>query len=310
MTSIVDSKPEAQARARRMHPSAVVGADARDLIGDGTVDAVIVATPAATHYELVLAALKAGKHVLVTKPLAKTSEQVSRLSDEAVARGLVLMVDHTFVYSGAVQKIRELVSADLGEVYYYDSVRVNLGLFQSDVDVIWDLAVHDLSIMDYLLAERPRALSATGVSHVPGGMVNTAYLTLFFDKSLIGHVHVNWLSPVKLRRTLIGGSRKMIVYDDLEPSEKVKVYDRGISLATDPADIYRMRVGYRNGDLWAPHVDITEALLVEAAHFIACVEGKAEPITDAAAGLRTVRLLEAASLSLKERGRPVELPTS
>lgn len=284
-----------------------------ELIDDPAIDAVAVATPVSTHYELALRALQAGKHVLVEKPLASNTEQVQHLMDVARRRNLVLMVDHTFVYTGAVRKIRELVeSGGLGEIYYYDSVRVNLGLFQHDVNVLWDLAVHDLAIMDYVLPFRPYAVSATGLSHVPGGTENIAYLTLFFEGSQIAHIHANWLAPVKLRRTLIGASRKMIVYDDLEQSEKIKVYDKGITLNNhqNPEKIYQMLVGYRTGDMLAPQIDGTEALRCEIEHFLHCIREQQEPVTGAEAGLRVVEILQAASDSMAQRGRPVELRLS
>jgi predicted dehydrogenase len=218
------------------------------------------------------------------------------------------MVDHTFVYTSAVRKIRDLVrGGEIGELYYYDSVRINLGLFQRDVDVMWDLAVHDLSIMDVVLAQQPVAVSATGLAHVPGSPVNIAYLTMFFDRALMAHVHVNWLAPVKVRRTLLGGSRRMIMYDDLEASEKVKVYDRGISVNPSPENVYQMLVGYRAGDMWAPQLPVGEALHAETAHFLDCIEHGSEPETPGESGLRIVRLLEAASASLREQGRPVSL---
>jgi predicted dehydrogenase len=218
------------------------------------------------------------------------------------------MVDHTFVYTGAVQKIRELSDAgELGDIYYYDSVRINLGLFQQDVDVLWDLAVHDLSIMDYVLPRPPVAVSATGMAHVAGKPANIAYLTMFFDRDLIGHVHVSWLAPVKMRRTLLGGSRRMIVYDDIETSEKIKVYDHGISVDPSPENVYQMLVGYRTGDMWAPKLPLTEALAVEARHFIECITSRVAPRTGGDAGLRVVRLLEAATESMSHQGRPVHL---
>ena len=282
----------------------------RDLIEDPSIDAVAIATPVSTHYELALRALQEGKHVLVEKPLASDTNQVRHLMDVAQKRNLVLMVDHTFVYTGAVRKIRELVeSGNLGEIYYYDSVRVNLGLFQHDVNVLWDLAVHDLSIMDYVLPFRPCAVSATGLSHVPGGTENIAYLTLFFEGSQIAHIHANWLAPVKLRRTLIGASRKMIVYDDIEQSEKVKVYDKGITLNNhqNPEKLYQMLVGYRTGDMLAPQIDGTEALRYEIEHFLQCIRQREEPVTGGSAGLRVVEILQAATQSMLQRGRPVEL---
>jgi len=245
----------------------------------------------------------------VEKPLAATTEQAQRLIAEAQRRGLVLMVDHTFVYTGAVAKIRELVhTGRLGKLLYYDAIRVNLGLFQHDMNVLWDLAVHDLSIMDHVLGQVPCAVSAIGVGHIAGQPQDLAYLTCFFEANLLAHLHVNWLAPVKVRRTLIGGDQQMIVYDDLEPSEKVKVYDRGVTLSGQQG-VYQMLVGYRTGDMWAPQVSLTEALSVEVAHFIECIEHGKAPISDGPAGLRIVRILEAASVSLQERGRIVELPS-
>jgi predicted dehydrogenase len=282
----------------------------RELIEDPTIDAVAIATPVSTHYELALRALQEGKHVLVEKPMASDTDQVQRLIELAQKQNLVLMVDHTFVYTGAVRKIRDLVdSGGLGEIYYYDSVRVNLGLFQHDVNVLWDLAVHDLSIMDYVLPFRPCAVSATGLSHVPGGTENIAYLTLFFEGSQIAHIHANWLAPVKLRRTLIGASRKMIVYDDLEQSEKIKVYDKGITLNNhqNPEKLYQLLVGYRTGDMLAPQIDGMEALRREIDHFLHCIQEQAEPMTGGASGLRVVEILQAASQSMVQHGRPVDL---
>jgi len=294
-------------------PTVKTTRDCRELIEDPSIDAVAIATPVSTHYDLALHALREGKHVLVEKPLASDTNQVRHLMEVAQQRNRVLMVDHTFVYTGAVRKIRELVeSGSLGEIYYYDSVRVNLGLFQHDVNVLWDLAVHDLSIMDYVLPFRPCAVSATGLSHVPGGTENIAYLTLFFEGSQMAHIHANWLAPVKLRRTLIGASRKMIVYDDLDQAEKIKVYDKGITLnQQNPEKLYQMLVGYRTGDMLAPQVDGTEALRREIDHFLHCIREQEEPVTGGAAGLRVVEILQAASQSMAQRGRPVELrPTS
>jgi predicted dehydrogenase len=303
-----DLLPDRMAAAAARYPGIRTARDAANLIQDPAVDAVAIATPVSTHFDLAMAALKAGKHVLVEKPLALSSEQGRRLIEEAERRRLVLMVDHTFVYTGAVRKIASLVSSgELGELYYYDSVRVNLGLFQHDVNVIWDLAVHDLSIMEHVLPLKPRAVSATGMSHVAGGHENIAYLTLFFDTSFIAHIHVNWLAPVKVRRTLLGGSQRMIVYDDLEPSEKIKVYDRGITLNSNPENVYDMLVGYRSGDMWAPRLDAAEALKTEIAHFLECIERGAKPITDGVSGLRVLELVEAASESMASRGRLVEL---
>jgi predicted dehydrogenase len=308
VAAVSDLRPERLEAVRARYPSVRTTTDHLDLIGDPGVDAVAIVTPVSSHFELAMQALRAGKHVLVEKPLAASTEQARRLIDDADRRGLVLMVDHTFVYTGAVRKIREMVaSGDLGRIYYYDSVRVNLGLFQHDVNVIWDLAVHDLSIMSYVLGAQPRAVSATGVSHVPGEPENIAYLTLFFDGDLIGHVHVNWLAPVKVRRTLIGGSQKMVVYDDLEPSEKVKVYDKGIVVNNQPESVYQMLISYRTGDMWSPKLDMAEALQVETRHFADCIGRGLRPETDGEAGLRIVEILEAATRSMAERGRLIEL---
>jgi predicted dehydrogenase len=308
---VADLRAERLAEARSRYPSIKFTNNPFDLFSDPTVSAIAIATPVSTHFELAMQALKAGKHVLVEKPLALNSEHAERLIEEAARRKLVLMVDHTFVYTGAVKKIREMVATGmLGSIYYYDSVRVNLGLFQHDVNVIWDLAVHDLSIMDFVLANKPVAVSATGISHISGQPENVAYITLFFANNQIAHLHVNWLAPVKVRRTLIGGSEKMIVYDDLEPSEKIKVYDKGVTLAPGREEVYELLVSYRSGDMWAPKLDQTEGLRTEAIHFIDCIENDNCPQTDGAAGLRIVRLLEAAERSLAARGQLVELPST
>ena len=306
---VSDLRPERLADAARRCPGAKTSTDYRELIADPGVDAVAIATPVSTHYAIGMAALRAGKHVLIEKPLAATAEDAMRLVEEADRRGLVLLVDHTFVYTPAVQRIRDLAeSGELGDLYYYDSVRINLGLFQRDVNVLWDLAVHDLSIMEYVVRRQPLAVSATGLAHVPGTPENIAYMTMFFEGSFIAHVHANWLSPVKVRRTLLAGSRRMILFDDLEASDKVKVYDRGISLNSPrPEDVYQMLIGYRAGDMWSPQLEVREALHVEAAHFVDCIERRATPRTGGLAGVRVVRLLEAATESMASQGRLVPL---
>jgi predicted dehydrogenase len=308
VVAVCDLSADRLARIQARYPSVSALTNTSELFALRELEAVVIATPVATHYDLALQALRAGKHVLVEKPLATSSALAQRLIEEADSRDLVLMVDHTFVYSGAVRRIRELMTSDgIGDILYYDSVRINLGLFRHDVDVLWDLAVHDLSIMDYLLAQRPCAVSATGERHVVGGTENVAYITLFFGGNLIAHIHVNWLSPVKIRHTLIGGNQKMIVYNDLEPVEKVKVYDKGIIVSDDPESIYQMQIGYRTGDMWAPKVDSTEALRTEALHFVRCILYRERPITDGEAGLRIIHILEAATQSVIDRGGPVEL---
>jgi predicted dehydrogenase len=261
-----------------------------------------------SHYKLALAALRAGKHVLVEKPLAQTSDQVRHLIDEAGKRNLSLMVDHTFLYTPAVRKIRDLiVNGALGEIYYYNGIRASLGLFQSDVNVIWDLAVHDLSILPYILDQVPEAVSATGTSHFAGTPENMAHIALFFPNNCIAHISVNWLSPVKVRQTFIGGSRKMIVYDDLEVSEKIKVYDKGITVNGSIETTQQLQIGYRAGDMWAPHLPAIEALHTEVKHFLDCIRTGTLPISNGLTGLNVIEILEAASLSMTKQGRPIRL---
>ncbi|MEL6403812.1 MAG: Gfo/Idh/MocA family oxidoreductase [Chloroflexota bacterium] len=304
---VADTQPKRLAQIQKTYPTIETTTSAQDIFQSDTVDAVAIATPVVTHYDLALAALQAGKHVLVEKPMASSSEQAQHLIEEAEKRNLVLMVDHTFVYTGAVRKMAELVrSGQLGDVYYYDSTRVNLGLFQHDVNVIWDLAVHDLSIIEYVLNAQPRAVSATGMSHVQGEPENIAYLTIYYDNNLIAHINVNWLAPVKIRRTLIGGSKQMVVYNALEPSEQIKIYDKGIDVKTTE-EIYNTLISYRTGDMYAPKLDATEALQREVSHFVACINAGDTPETDGHAGLRVVKILEAASQSIKARGTVVEL---
>jgi predicted dehydrogenase len=309
VSAVCDLSSERLELVRRRYPTVRTTTNWLDLVGDQSIDAIAVATPVSTHFELAAEALRAGKHVLVEKPLTANSEQALGLMEEAARHKRVLMVDHTFVYTGAVRKIRELVAeGKVGEIYYYDSVRVNLGLFQHDVDVIWDLAVHDLAIMIYTLGCVPCTIAATGMNHIQGGKENIAYITAFFEGMLIAHINVNWLAPVKVRRTLIGGSRQMIVYDDMEITEKVKVYDSGVTIDADHTEqAYQERVGYRMGDVWVPRLDITEALRVEGQEFIEAIEKGRQPITNGEAGLQVVRILEAATESMKARGKLVEL---
>jgi predicted dehydrogenase len=308
VVAVCDLRNERLLQLQTRYPTIRTTTNCQTLFADPAIDAIIIATPVSSHFELAMGALHANKHVLVEKPLAATSEQGVQLIEEAASRRRVLMVDHTFVYTSAVRKIRELIASNaLGEIYYYDAVRVNLGLFQHDVNVIWDLAIHDLSIMDFVLPQKATAVSATGISHIPGQPENVAYITLFFENPQIAHVHVNWLTPVKVRHTLIGGSEKMILYDDVEPSEKVKVYDKGVVVSQSPEALYAMLVSYRSGDMWAPRLDATEALQTEALHFIDCIENNKTPQTDGASGLRLVRIVEAAEKSLRARGQLVEI---
>ena len=304
VAAVCDLDTAKLAVVNRRFPAVKTTTDFRDLINDPGIDAIAIATPVDTHFELALKVLRAGKHVWVEKPMTETADQARQLIDEAQRRNLVLLVDHTFIYTGAVAKMGELIkSGDIGQIFYYDSTRVNLGLFQRDVSVISDLAVHDFSILDHLLGEKPVAVSANGMTHFPGTPENVANVTLFYDSGTIAHTSVSWLAPVKVRLIHVGGSKKMITYDDLEPSEKIKVYDKGVSFTDDPEKIQAMRVGYRTGDMWAPKLVETEALRVEGEHFIDCIVNNKVPKTDGQFGLRVVELIEATSLSMRRKVR-------
>jgi predicted dehydrogenase len=304
---VCDSQIERAQKVGPWYGVPVVTDNPVELITAPGVDLVVVATPSRTHFSLAKQAILAGKHVLVMKPMTTRVDHAEELVDLAQRQGVLLAVDHTFVYTGAVRKMRELVDAgDLGEVFYFDSVRINLGVFQSDVNVIWDLAAHDVSIIDYVLGGRqPTRVTAVSAAHAGSWAANIAYLTMRYEPDVLAHVHVNWLAPAKIRRTIIGGSQKMVVYDDVQPSEKLLVYDRGVSIApwNDPEDVYGALVSYRSGDVWAPHLDEREALAVEVDHIVECIINQSEPITDGQSGLRTVRILEAANYSARE-GEP------
>ena len=306
LVAVSDLDPEKLEIVNKRYPAVRTTTRYEDLLEDDGVDAIAVATPVNTHFPLGLAALQAGKHLWIEKPMTETSEQARQLVAEAEKRGLVLHVDHTFIYTGAVRKIADIVKGgELGDVLYYDSTRINLGLFQRDVSVISDLAVHDFSILDYMLGEHPVAVSASGTNHFPGTPENLAYITLYYESNAIAHLNVSWLAPVKVRNILIGGSKKMVVYDDLEPSEKIKVYDKGVSFTEDAEQIQEMRVGYRTGDMWAPKLVGTEALRVEGEHFADCVLNQKTSMTDGKLGLRVVELIEAATNSMTAMGEVV-----
>jgi predicted dehydrogenase len=303
-----DLSEERLKKVAKRYPGVKCTTNYEDLLKDPEVDAVVIATPVSTHYPIAKAALEHGKHVMIEKPLADSSEHALELVELARRLNRVLMVDHTFIYTSAVRKIRELIdSGDLGEVLYFDSVRVNLGLFQKDINVIWDLAPHDLSIMDYLLCAEPVAISAMGASHAGNGIANIAYMTLRFPNNLIAHFHVNWLAPVKIRQTLIGCSKKMVVYDDVEPTDKIRVYDKGIVINGSPEKRYQTLVGYRTGDVLIPKIDTTEALLRVAQEYTNSIKENRAPLTDGIAGYRVVCLLEAAQRSLQANGAEVLL---
>ena len=301
---VCDKSAEALRRVKQAYPSVQVTSDIREALSATNVDAMAVVTPVWTHFELAKAALENGKHVFVEKPFTSTAAQAEQLIDLADRKKLQIMVDHTFLFTGAVKKIRQLIEeGSLGKLYYYDSTRVNLGLFQHDVNVIWDLAPHDLSIMDFLIKGKPETVIATGARHI-NGVENLAYITLYFRDNMIAHINVNWLSPVKVRTTLIGGEKKMVVWNDLDADEKIKIYDKGVEM-TNGKGVYDLLVSYRSGDMWAPRIDQTEALRTETKYFIDCISKNERPFNDGVAGLRVVKMLEAADKSLKERGKPI-----
>ena len=307
---ICDTDENRLASMSRRYPMAQTTTDYRALVNDSVVDAVAVVTPVATHFTIARELLRAGKHVLMEKPLAATAREAEELLDLAETNGRTLMVDHTFIYTGAVRKMKEIVSSgELGDLLYFDSVRINLGLFQRDINVLWDLAPHDLSVMDYLIDRQPQAISALGSSHIERGIENIAYLVMLFPDEFIAHFHFNWLAPVKIRRTMIAGSSKMILYDDIEPTEKVRIYDKGVTASRvgDREAAYQTLVSYRTGDVWAPKLDTTEALRYVVAEFLDSIREGRKPLTDGYAGLRVVRLLEAAQQSMKNGGQVIML---
>ena len=302
-----DRVAERLAKMQKMFHGIETSENYAEVIARTDVDIVAIATPVSTHHEIAMAALLAGKHCFIEKPMTASVAEAEELIEIAERRNLKLFVDHTFIYTGAVRKMKEIItSGRLGEIYYFDSVRINLGLFQHDVNVIWDLAPHDLSIMDYLLEQRPVAVSAVGSCHVGNDLEDIAYLTLEFASNMIAHFHVNWLAPMKIRKTLIGGTKSMIVYDDTDASEKVKIYDKGIDVTT-PEGVYDTLVQYRTGDMLSPKLDQEEALSVGTRHFLDCILNDAKPLTDGEAGLNVVRILEASAISIKDRGRRIEL---
>ena len=308
LTAVCDFSADRLERARRMHPQTRLFSDLDDFF-KADLDAVAIATPVATHHELARRALESGRHVWLEKPMTETVAQAEELIDLALKKQRVLLVDHTFVFTGAVRKIKELVDkGTLGRLIYYDSTRVNLGLFQQDVNVLWDLAPHDISIMDFLMPFKKVAVSATGCHYYGNGLVPKSLLTIYMESDVVGHINVSWVSPVKIRQTLIGGSSRMILYDDTEPSEKIKVYDKGVDLDVASKDeVYHLKVQYRVGDMYAPKLEDHEALALETRHFADCIQKGCEPLIGGRAGLEVVKVLVASEQSLKQRGAPVEL---
>jgi predicted dehydrogenase len=306
VVAICDKNLAALQRAKKAHSNIELTTDLTKVLTSPQVDAVAVITPVWTHFELAKCALQNGKHVFVEKPFTSTTQQAKELIELAERKRLKIMVDHTFLFTGSVRKIRQLVDdGTLGSLYYFDSVRVNLGLFQHDVNVMWDLAPHDLSIMNYIIREKPEAVVATGGRHL-NGLADMAFITIYFPSNVVAHLNVNWLSPVKIRTTLIGGEKKMLVWDDLEADEKIKVYDKGVQI-TSGQGLYDLLVSYRSGDVWVPKVEQTEALKVELEYFLDCVANDRTPLNDGLAGLGVVKLLEAADQSLENRGQIIRL---
>jgi len=299
VVAVCDKNPAALARVLGRHPGVRVTTEVDDIVAATDIDAVAIVTPVSYHYELAKKALENGKHVFVEKPFTATSAQAEDLIELAERQNLQIMVDHTFLFTGAVKKIKHLIDEGaLGPLYYYDSTRVNLGLFQHDVNVLWDLAPHDLSIMDYFIGQEPDLVVATGGAHV-NKLENIAYLTVYFPNNVLAHINVNWLSPVKVRTTLVGGQKKMLVWNDLDPAEKLRVYDKGADVRTEQG-LHQALVSYRTGDMWAPKVEELEALQVETRYFLDCIKNGMRPFNDGHAGLRVVRILEAAEQSLKQ----------
>ncbi|WP_162052631.1 Gfo/Idh/MocA family protein [Pontibacter pamirensis] len=305
--AVADERPERLQQLEKEFPSVKGVKDAREIVHDPGIDAVVIATPVSTHFTLARKALAEGKHVLIEKPMTSSVEEAELLINLAEQKGVLLMVDHTFLYTGAVQKMRQLVDGqELGNIKYLDSTRINLGLFQSDINVLWDLAPHDISILNYIVDERPYSINATGITHTNNNIENIAYLTVNYASGFIAHFNCSWTSPVKVRMMLIGGDQKMILYNDLEPTEKIKVYDTGYSYSNDE-EKKRVLVDYRTGDIHVPKLATTEALLGMANDFISSVQEKKQPKSSCHLGLDVVRILEASNKSIKHCGREVVL---
>ncbi len=307
LVTICDLNESRLKLAKSTFPFIRVSSNSKDPLNSDDIQAVAIVTPVFAHYELAKAALENGKHIFVEKPFTSNSRQAEELINLALAKNLKIMVDHTFLFTGAVRKIREIItSGELGSLFFYDSTRINLGLFQHDINVVWDLAPHDFSIMNYLLDKCPVAISAQGTDHFGTGTEDVAYIAAHFENGFIGHFHCNWLSPVKIRKTLISGDKKMLVWDDLESDEKIKIYDRGVEFRNGEG-IEKLLVSYRSGDMHSPKISNTEALQLEAQYFLECIEKDIEPFNNGEAGLRVVRMLEATDQSLKNGGEKIKI---
>jgi len=307
--TVADLNEKRLGLVKKLYTNTQVTRSVDDIFLDPEIDGVVIATPVSTHYEFSKAALLQGKNVLIEKPMASSRDQCLDLIDIALKKNKTLMVDHTFLYTGAVRKIKELVSNDhIGEIQYFDSTRINLGLFQNDINVIWDLAPHDISILQFLVDEKPYSVVASGISHTENKIENIAYVTVYYNTNKIAHFNCSWTSPVKIRKILIGGTKKMIVYDDIEPTEKIKVYDTGYNVTTN--DVEKILVDYRTGDIFTPKIDQAEALSGVANDFIKAIETGKEPLSNWKVGLSVVNILEAADKSLKQNGSEVLLGES
>lgn len=301
--TVCDVSPKALHKAKELYPGIALSRDYKKAIKSTQIDAVAIVTPVSTHFPLAKMALENGKHIFIEKPFTTTVNQAEELIKIAKKNKCQIMVDQTFIFTGAVGKIKEIIDGNvLGELNYYDSTRASLGLFQHDVNVIWDLAPHDFSIIDYIIKNKPLSLTAQGVDHVGHGRENIAYITLHYEHNLIVHINVNWLSPVKIRTTFIGGKKKMLLWDDLATDEKIKIYDKGINV-DNKENINKLKVEYRSGDMFSPRVDHAEALKKELEYFIQCLKKGKTPINNGHSGLRVVKMLELADQSLKNNGK-------
>lgn len=307
VSMVCDMNAQTHKKVKKAYPHIRMTTDPATLIKDPEVDAVAIATPVFTHFELAKMALQEGKSIFVEKPFTYTVAEAETLIELADKKNLKIMVDHTFLYTGSVRKIKQLIEDHvLGDLYYFDSSRVNLGLFQHDVNVVWDLAPHDISIMHYVIGDKPQAVVATGSEHFGRKLEDIAYMTVFYPRNVIAHINVNWLSPVKVRMTLIGGKKKMLVWNDLEPDEKIKIYDKGVDVRTKEGQ-YNLLVAYRSGDMWAPRIEQTEALKLIAEKFVEYVEKGGTVVNDGVAGLNVVKMLVATNESLSNKGKTVYL---
>jgi len=304
---VCDLNPKALSQVRNAYPAIQTTSRLDDVWNDASTDAVVIVTPTATHFPLTQQALKHGKHVLLEKPMTQTSSDAKKLVYLAKRQKKMLMVDFTFMYTPAIQKIKSLIEKKaLGDIYYVDSVRTNLGILQKDSNVIYDLATHDFSIMDYLFEETPTTIAATGITHRELKQETVAHIAATY-KNVFLHCHVSWLSPIKIRRMIFVGTKKMLTYDDIEPSEKIKIYDKGVSFVKDPKESYQLRIGYRSGDVTVPHLPIEEGLSGMANEFVRAIQRNKKPMTDGEMGVRVVRCLEKATESLRKNGKPVHV---